>query len=101
MTKRKKYQRYMPMRIIQRLPKDVNLQKIENILRIMPKEKILKWFMIAIAALPKTKIEQLRFDLQKQKGILKKLDPVYGKKPRSAKQKAATKKLIAWNKANR
>ena len=91
----------MPMRIIERLPKSVNLMKIENILKVMPKEKILKWFMLAIASLPKTKIDKLRFDLQKQKGILKKLDPLSGKKPRSKKQIAATKKLIAWNKANR
>jgi len=88
----------MTLKQYMKMSKKALIRKITKTLRTMPKKKL----AMACYNITKSKLPQLTYEQTKTK-MIKKYKKLKSKEeiPRTAKQKAATKKLIAWNKANR
>jgi len=88
----------MTLKQYMKMSKKALIRKITKTLRTMPKKKL----AIACYNITKSKLPQLTYEQTKTK-MIKKYKKLKSKEeiPRTAKQIAATKKLIAWNKANR
>jgi len=92
----------MTLKQYMKMSKKALIRKITKTLRTMPKKKL----AMACYNITKSKLPRLRTNSSPMITTVRAQQRLKKKKsneeiPRTAKQKAATKKLIAWNKANR